>query len=147
MYPVISFRLFGYPAVFHLAGIFYALAFLAGVLVWSWLAKKERLEYKKVWDYAFGGVIFGLVGARLFYILEFRYQFADLWEMAAIWNGGLVFYGGFYFCRRLFSHSFVFQPKSQDLALVRHGHDRRFGRPRRRPDFLLFKRRQFWPAQ
>src|SRR3989338_2844517 len=97
MYPVISFRLFGYPAVFHLAGIFYALAFLAGVLVWSWLAKKERLEYKKVWDYAFGGVIFGLVGARLFYILEFRYQFADLWEMAAIWNGGLVFYGGFIF--------------------------------------------------
>jgi phosphatidylglycerol:prolipoprotein diacylglycerol transferase len=97
MYPVINFSIFGYPLTLHSSGIFYALAFLTGILIWYWLTKKTKLEYQKVLDYIFGVIILGVIGARLFYILEFKDEFGNLGEMVAVWNGGLVFYGGFIF--------------------------------------------------
>lgn len=96
MFPVIQFVIFGWPFTLHSSGIFYSLALVTGVGVWYYLAKKKHLSAELVFDLALPAVLLGLIGARLMYVIEFPEQFQGDWaKIIAIWNGGLVFYGGF----------------------------------------------------
>lgn len=93
MYPVLIH--FG-PVSLYTYGLFVALGFLAGILV----AKKEagRLGQSPEWvgDLCFYILIAAIVGSRLFYVAVNPGQFLDdPLELFKIWNGGLVFYGGF----------------------------------------------------
>ncbi|MFP4026454.1 MAG: prolipoprotein diacylglyceryl transferase [Candidatus Brocadiia bacterium] len=58
-------------------------------------ARKVGIDPAKIFDLAVGLLFGGIVGARLFYVIQFWDQFADnLFLIARIDQGGLVFYGG-----------------------------------------------------
>ncbi|MCD6584952.1 MAG: prolipoprotein diacylglyceryl transferase [Desulfobacteraceae bacterium] len=94
MYPVLL--KIGDLATIHTYGFFIALAVLSAMFVAKHEAKRLGIDPDKVVDACFYVVIAAIVGSRLFYVitnLDF-FMSAPL-EMVKIWNGGLVFYGGF----------------------------------------------------
>ena len=92
------------PVAFHLGpltirwyGIFVALGFLGGYLLMQIRASRYKVSKETAADVAFAALIGGLIGARLFYVIEFwdeefRGHYLDI---IMIQRGGLVFYGGF----------------------------------------------------
>ena len=77
----------------------YSVIVLTAMLVGSFLfiksAKKEGYEDEFLTDTIFYMIIFGILGARLYYVLfNFGYYFKHPLEIVAIWNGGLAIHGG-----------------------------------------------------
>lgn len=78
----------------------YGLMAAIGFLAAAWLLGKNRSYAKMSADQAsaalFIAMIAGIVGARIFYVVQFFDQYRDhLWRIVRIDQGGLVFYGGF----------------------------------------------------
>ena len=95
MHPVLfkigSFTIYSY-------GFMMALAFMAGIALAAWLGKLEKIHPEKILDLAIYVVIASIIGARVFYIIEFWPDFnGNLLAMFYVWEGGLVFYGGLLF--------------------------------------------------
>lgn len=92
MYPILfklgSFSLRSY-------GLFVASGFLIGILFAAYLAKKESIDPENILGLSVYVLISSIIGARLFYVIEFwpLYKNNPL-EIFAIWQGGLVFWGG-----------------------------------------------------
>ncbi len=93
MFPIIGeiagFRIYSY-------GFFIAAGYLSALVLGRWLAKGRGLDPAPFMDLALIAIVSGVVGARLFYVLQnipHFYQFPG--EILNVWNGGLVFYGGF----------------------------------------------------
>lgn len=92
------------PVAFHLGpltirwyGVFFALGFLAGYQLLLYRARKSTLGPDRAANLTFVGMVAGVIGARLLYVVqnwatEFRDNPA---EIIRIDHGGLVFYGGF----------------------------------------------------
>lgn len=77
-------------------GLFVALGFVTGILVARHEAKRLREDQDKIMDLCFYVLIAAIVGSRLFYVFtNFNMFISDPLEIFRIWNGGLVFYGGF----------------------------------------------------
>ncbi|MDY6824563.1 MAG: prolipoprotein diacylglyceryl transferase [Thermodesulfobacteriota bacterium] len=77
-------------------GLFVALGLLTGLWMASREAKKAGIEGDRIMDMAFFAALFGIAGARLFYVVLNPSMFAgNLLGILKIWEGGLVFYGGF----------------------------------------------------
>jgi phosphatidylglycerol---prolipoprotein diacylglyceryl transferase len=77
-------------------GFFIAVGFVVGIL----LAKKEAarvgIDPDLIMDLSFYIIISAIVGSRLFYVLTMPETYLKKpLEIFKIWNGGLVFYGGF----------------------------------------------------
>jgi phosphatidylglycerol:prolipoprotein diacylglycerol transferase len=93
MYPV----LFGYGKIhIYTYGFFIALGFLTGIF----LAKREAVRLgedpRKITDLCFLILVAAILGARLVYVItEPAYFLAHPLDIVKLWNGGLVFYGGF----------------------------------------------------
>jgi phosphatidylglycerol:prolipoprotein diacylglycerol transferase len=92
------------PLTIRWYGIFFALGFLAGYQVLQWRAKKSRIGTEEAANLTFIGIIAGVLGARLFYVVTnwsaplnaAGDTFRSNWlEIIRIDHGGLVFYGGF----------------------------------------------------
>ena len=93
MYPII-FR-FGNFTVYSY-GLMIATAFFVGIS----LARKEAVRMgqdpEKIVDLSFYILISAIIGSRIFYVMtDLDVFLADPVEIFRIWNGGLVFYGGF----------------------------------------------------
>lgn len=94
MYPVLleigSLKLYTY-------GLFVALGFIAALAVSKRLAARQKdFHPDLVTDLFFIVLLAGIIGARLFYILvNFSYFRENPLAVFRIWEGGLVFYGGF----------------------------------------------------
>lgn len=93
MHPIII--KFGNMAIYTY-GLMMAIAFFVGIT----LARKEadRLgqDSEKIMDLSFYILIASVIGSRLFYVFtDPRTFLSDPIEIFRIWNGGLVFYGGF----------------------------------------------------
>ena len=72
----------------------YSICILTGIIVDYLLAKHEskKFNYEKdfIFNLAFYVVIFGILGARLYYVLfNFKYYANDFLEIFKIWTGGL----------------------------------------------------------
>lgn len=69
--------------------------FLLGVTFVYFTCEKRGVKKSDVWDIAMFGLIAGILGARIYYVLfaldEFRGNWTDIFK---IWNGGLAIYGG-----------------------------------------------------
>lgn len=69
--------------------------FLAGAGLCVYRNKKFGLEKETIWDIGLLGILAGIIGARIYYVLfsldEFKDNFLDVFR---IWNGGLAIYGG-----------------------------------------------------
>lgn len=90
----IIFSVFNYGI--HWYGVIMALAITIGLLVIFWIRSKyyENIPADTVVDLAFYLIIFGIIGARLYYALaDFHYYFRHPLEIFQIWNGGLSIHG------------------------------------------------------
>ena len=77
-------------------GFFLALGFLTGIFLAKHEAKRVDEDPDKILDLAFYILIAAIVGSRFFYVATNpKIYLASPLEMFKIWNGGLVFYGGF----------------------------------------------------
>ena len=77
-------------------GFFVALGFFTAILVSRIFAKKNNIDPQIMTDLIFTILVSALIGARLMYvIINFGYYKNDLIAVFKLWDGGLVFYGGF----------------------------------------------------
>ena len=77
----------------------YSVLILIGIILAIFLAEKEakKFNYEKdfVFDLAFWAVIFGIIGARLYYVIfNFSLYKNNLLDIFKVWNGGLAIHGG-----------------------------------------------------
>jgi len=94
MHPIV-FQIGSFSLRFY--GLMAACGFLAGALTLQFNRRFAKLNSDQCSSLLFVALIAGVVGARLFYVIQFydRY-FKGHWErMIRIDQGGLVFYGGF----------------------------------------------------
>jgi phosphatidylglycerol---prolipoprotein diacylglyceryl transferase len=105
----ILFSIHGFPL--HTYGVLIALGFLIGIILAAREARRVGIEPARMLDLCFWILVSGLAGARLLYIITNIPDYASvcrdgihqgwrsgLWNCTAaihIWEGGLVFYGGF----------------------------------------------------
>ena len=90
------------PVIFTIFGFeirWYSVLILLGVLLAFFLINSEckRFQIKKdfVFNMMFWGIIWGIVGARIYYVLfNLEYYGAHLSEIYKIWEGGLAIHGG-----------------------------------------------------
>lgn len=91
----------------------YSIFILLGILVAALLiykeCKKQGLKSEEFTDLLFNTVIFGIIGARIYYVLfNFSYYWNNKIEILEIWHGGLAIHGGLlfgaiyvlYFCKK-----------------------------------------------
>lgn len=89
------------PITLHFYGFMYALAALTGYFLTKWIVKKKTVtkditpglhssEY--ILDVVFWGMIGGVIGGRLFYILI--YNIDNLSQILMVWKGGMSIHGG-----------------------------------------------------
>ncbi|MEZ7821260.1 MAG: prolipoprotein diacylglyceryl transferase [Patescibacteria group bacterium] len=77
-------------------GLFIFIALLVSFFTYYLLSKKQNVEKKYIFDSFFWSVLFGLIGARLFYVLYyFSYYLKNPVEIFFVWDGGLAILGGF----------------------------------------------------
>jgi len=92
-----------HPILFHFGpltirtyGALVAVAFLVALRVARSTAQSRKIDEVFLLDLIAVLVLTGLIGARLFYVLlNTSYYALHPWDSFKIWEGGLVFYGGF----------------------------------------------------
>lgn len=103
----IAFHIFSRPVYWYaliiMTGFCIALAFVCST------CKKRGVSSDAVFDIAFWGLIFGIIGARIYYVI-FDPECLDgnIFNIVKIWEGGLAIYGGiiaavltaFVYCRK-----------------------------------------------
>ena len=92
MHPIL-FQIFGKDIYSY--GVLTALGFLAALLTWRWMGRKERRPEGFAADLGFWLMASGIIGSRIAYVVANwpYYQKAPL-EIVRIDQGGLIFYGG-----------------------------------------------------
>lgn len=78
----------------NLYGLFLAVGLLAGLFWFLRLAKKLVLPTNLLLEKICLIFIFGIIGARIVYILLYPEHFSTFIDLIAIWQGGLVSFGG-----------------------------------------------------
>lgn len=92
MYPIICqigpFKIYSY-------GFMLALAFLASSGLAALNSKKHGILSDQVFNFTFTCFLFGIIGARIFYVVEnFGYYSKNLLEIFMLQYGGLSWFGG-----------------------------------------------------
>ena len=75
-------------------GIIITLGIIIAFSYCAWRAGQAGIKFDHVVDVAFFTVIFGIMGARAYYVLTSLDKYDSFLDMIAIWNGGLAIYGG-----------------------------------------------------
>ena len=81
----------------HWYGVMVALGFLAGLWTAGRRAMRAGLSGEKVVDVGPWVLVGSIAGARLLYVISYwgeSFAGRPFWEVFAVWQGGLVFYGG-----------------------------------------------------
>lgn len=94
MYPI-AFNIGSFAV--HWYGIFIGIGFLVSFGLLMKLKKYASLTTDQVYNISMIALFAGVVGARLFYVVQFWDQFSGrgLFAILNVHEGGLVFYGGF----------------------------------------------------
>ena len=93
------------PVIVHIGrmeirwyGVMIALGVLAAYWLQVWRGKRYGVKADNISDITFFGLVAGIIGARLLYVIRYWNEYfanGDLLEIIAVWHGGLVFQGGF----------------------------------------------------
>jgi len=84
------------PLTLRSYGLMVALGLFAALQYIVYRAKAKGISQNKVLDIVLYGIVAGLIGARLAYVLtNFGFYSRNLGDIVKIWEGGLVYYGGF----------------------------------------------------
>lgn len=68
--------------------------FLCGLIFVYFTCEKRGVKKDNIWDIALFGLVFGIIGARIYYVVFALDEFSKWTEFFEIWNGGLAIYGG-----------------------------------------------------
>lgn len=80
----------------HTYGVMQAVAFFTAIFVAVQRAKREGLNPNVIFDMAIWILISVVIGARIWYVVEHFSEYTENpFDIFKIWQGGLVFYGGF----------------------------------------------------
>lgn len=74
-------------------GLMLFLALLSSMYLAAWRARKSGLDPEVIYDLAFWVILGGLVGARVFYVVQHGEAIRSPWDAFKIWQGGIVLYG------------------------------------------------------
>ena len=98
------------PFTIHTYGLMMAFAFLIGIYISRREALRKGIDQNCVFDFVFYVLIFGLLGARLYYAIFYDIDilFKNPLKFFALWQGGLSIQGGIttgilvavWFCRK-----------------------------------------------
>ena len=78
-------------------GVMAAIGFIWGAWIINKFKDHARINEEQATAAVLIAAVGGLIGARIFYVVQYFDQFRrNLWGMLMIFNGGLVFYGGFF---------------------------------------------------
>ena len=90
----VAFELFGKPIYWY--GVIIMLGILAAFIHVMIRSKREGFTYDDVLDMGIFTVLFGVLGARLYYVLTTldTHEYKTFIDVIAIWEGGLAIYGG-----------------------------------------------------
>ncbi len=91
----VAFSLFGLEVRWY--GVVITLGIVLAYLYAAWRAKEEKISTDDLLDIAMFTVIFGIIGARLYYVVMKPEEFHSLGEIINIRSGGLAIYGGIIF--------------------------------------------------
>ncbi|MGB9667858.1 MAG: prolipoprotein diacylglyceryl transferase [Thermosulfidibacteraceae bacterium] len=90
MHPYINIGFVEIPSY----GVMLAIAFIVSLVIASKRAEKEGIEPNLILDLAFWVAFFGILGGRLYFVVEhFNYYLQKPWEVFYLWQGGLGIYG------------------------------------------------------
>lgn len=91
----------------------YSITMFLGVLIGFIVAyteiKRKKIDTKKFENMAFYAIVFGFIGARVYYVLfNLDYYLGNPIEIIEVWNGGLAIHGGiigsgvaiYYYCKK-----------------------------------------------
>ena len=83
----------GFTIAFY--GIIIALGMVSGLLLARWQAKRTGQDPEVYMDFAIWGIIFAIIGARLYYVAFSWDMYKDnLWQIFNTRGGGMAIYGG-----------------------------------------------------
>jgi phosphatidylglycerol---prolipoprotein diacylglyceryl transferase len=85
------------PITVRWYGVMMAIAFIAGLWTASRRARRDNIPAEKILDIGPWLIVGTIVGARALHVATYwNEEFAGrpIWEIFAVWKGGLVFYGG-----------------------------------------------------
>lgn len=93
------------PVIFELFGFeirWYSILILTGIfvayLIIHFESRKFLIKKEFLFNLMFWALIFGIIGARLYYVIfNFDYYKDNLIEIVEVWNGGLAIHGGILF--------------------------------------------------
>ncbi len=88
----VAFTIFGHPIAWY--GIIIAFGMIMATCYVLYRAKQEGIPGDEILDLAVYTIFFGVLGARLYFVLTSLDQFDSFWDIFKIWNGGLAIYGG-----------------------------------------------------
>ncbi len=84
------------PITIYTYGVLIATAFFLGLALAARQASVEGEDPQKIMDLSFYILISAIVGSRLLYIVvEYKEYISNPLRIFKVWEGGLVFYGGF----------------------------------------------------
>ena len=76
-------------------GIVIGIGMLLGIMIASWQAKRIGMNPENVVDVAMYGIVFGIIGARIYYVaFSWDMYKGDLKSILNLRQGGLAIYGG-----------------------------------------------------
>lgn len=84
---------FNFDIAFY--GITIGIGMLLGIMIASWQAKRIGMDPEIIVDLAMYGIVFGIIGARIYYVVFSWDMYKD--DLSSIFNlreGGLAIYGG-----------------------------------------------------
>jgi phosphatidylglycerol:prolipoprotein diacylglycerol transferase len=80
----------------HTYGVMQAIAFFTAIYIATRRAKQKGIDPNIMFDMAIWVLISVVIGARIWYVAEHVSEYTDNpFDVFKIWQGGLVFYGGF----------------------------------------------------
>lgn len=86
------------PISIYWYSLFILIAIFLGSYLFFYKAKKIDLEESFYVNLVFYGIIIGIIGARLYYVLfNLDYYLSNPLQIFAVWNGGLAIHGGIIF--------------------------------------------------
>ena len=90
----VAFDLFGKPIYWY--GVIIMLGIVSAFIHTMIRSKREGFTYDDVLDMGIFTVLFGVLGARLYYVLTTMdtHEYKTFIDVIAVWEGGLAIYGG-----------------------------------------------------
>lgn len=83
------------PVTFQAWGTMVAAGFIAAILLILHLGKKEKFDADHLLNMIILAFVGSIIGSRMLYVAYYIDEFSDPLDIFRIWNGGMVYYGGF----------------------------------------------------